>query len=121
VTPSLRARAVAAGVGVVPDRVVALRGLRGAARLYAGGRELSDPMLSPIHGGLEQLGAVQTWVGTRELFLAQCCRFADLAAAAPGTQVQLRIGHGLIHDWPMFPIPEAQRTMGEVLAFLGGA
>lgn len=100
------------------DPVLSLKGLRGAARMYAGGRDLADPLLSPINGRLDDLGRIQAWVGTREIFLAQCCRLADRIATVDGTEFDLRIGEGMIHDWPMLPIPEGQRTLDEVMAFL---
>ena len=103
------------------DPLLSLPGLRGAARLYAGGRDLSDPVLSPIHGGLHDLGRIQAWVGTHEMFLPQCCRLADLALGAPGTDLTLRLGHGLLHDWPLMPVPEGPRTMLAAMDFLAAA
>lgn len=103
------------------DPVLSLPGLRGAADLYAAGRDLADPLLSPIFGDLSGLGPVQVWVGTREMFLAQCCQLADLAAAegVDGTEVDLRIAAGMIHDWSMLPIPEGRASLEEAIRFLG--
>lgn len=100
------------------DPLLPLSGLRAAAALYAGGRDLADPLLSPIHGNLERLGDLQVWVGTRELFLAQVIRLADLARSAEGTDLDLRIGEHMIHDWPMLPIPEGRRALADAIAFL---
>lgn len=100
------------------DPFLSLRGLRGAARMYAGGRDLADPVLSPLNGDLTDLGSIQTWVGTREMFLPQCCRLADLAHRAAGTELTLQVAEGMLHDWPLLPVPEARRTMDEALRFL---
>jgi len=100
------------------DPFLSLRGLRGAARMYAGGVDLADPRLSPVNGDLAGLGRIQAWVGTREMFLAQCCRLADLAEDAEGTELTLHVAEGMIHDWPALPVPEARRTMEEALRFL---
>ncbi|MDO9496544.1 MAG: alpha/beta hydrolase [Nocardioides sp.] len=100
------------------DPFLSLRGLRGAALMYAGGRDLADPVLSPINGDLADLGSIQAWVGTREMFLAQCCRLADLTLPASGTDLELHIADGMIHDWPMLPVPEARRTLDEAVRFL---
>ena len=100
------------------DPLLSLRGLRGAALMYAGGRDLADPVLSPINGDLADLGSIQAWVGTREMFLAQCCRLADLAQTAGGTDLALHVADGMLHDWPMLGVPEARRTLDEALRFL---
>lgn len=100
------------------DPVLSLTGLRGAARLYAGGRDLADPVLSPVNGDLHDLGRVQAWVGTREMFWPQCRLLADRAAAAPGTDLTLQVAQGAVHDWPLFGVPEARWWLEEALAFL---
>jgi epsilon-lactone hydrolase len=100
------------------DAVLPLTGLSRAARLYAGGRDLADPWLSPVNGDLRDLGRIQAWVGTAELFLPQCRLLADRAAGAPGTDLELHLGHGLPHDWALFPVPERRLLVDEVLAYL---
>lgn len=101
------------------DPVLSLTGLRGAARLYAGERELADPLLSPLFNDLDGLGEIQAWVGTREMFLPQCQRLADRAAAAAGTALELRLGHGLVHDWALLPGRSRVRLTEELLDYLG--
>ena len=100
------------------DALLSLSGLRGAAALYAGDRPLTDPWLSPINGGLHDLGEVQAWVGTAEMFVPQDQRLADLAAAATGTTMTLHLGHGLPHDWALFPVPERAWLVAEMRTFL---
>lgn len=100
------------------DVVLPLTGLSRAARLYAGDRDLADPWLSPVNGDLDDLGRIQAWVGTAELFLPQVRLLADRAAGAAGTDLELHLGHGLPHDWALFPVPERGLLVEEVLAFL---
>lgn len=100
------------------DPVLSLRGLRRAARMYAGNRDLADPLLSPGNGDLDDLGEIRAWAGTRELFLPQCLTLAERAAIAHETRLDLHIGQGLIHDWPLFPSPEARTTLAEAARFL---
>lgn len=100
------------------DVLLSLRGLHGCIELYRGDRHPSDPWLSPINGGLHDLGTIQSWVGTAEMFQPQCERLADLAAAAPGTDHELRLGHGLPHDWALFPVPERDLLVEEMVSFL---
>ncbi len=100
------------------DVVLPLTGLSRAARLYAGDRDLADPWLSPINGDLRDLGRIQAWVGTAELFLPQVRLLADRAAGAAGTDLELHLGHGLPHDWPLFPVRERGLLVEEMLAYL---
>ena len=99
---------------VVLPRAALLR----CAEMYAGGRPLDDPVLSPLHGDLAGLGEVQAWVGTEELFWPQCRRLADLASAADGTRLELRVAAGLPHDWVLSPTPERRWLVDELTAFL---
>lgn len=100
------------------DVVLPLTGLSRAARAYAGERDLTDPWLSPVNGDLRDLGRIQAWVGTAELFLPQCRLLADRAAAAVGTELELHLGHELPHDWALFPVPERDLLVEEMLAYL---
>ncbi|MGA8847154.1 MAG: alpha/beta hydrolase fold domain-containing protein [Nocardioides sp.] len=102
------------------DVVLPLTGLSRAARLYAGDRDLADPWLSPINGRLHDLGRIQAWVGTAEMFLPQCRLLADRAAAAVGTELELHLAHKLPHDWVLFPVPERGLLVEEMLTFLAG-
>ncbi len=101
------------------DVLLSLRGLRGCVELYRGDRDPTDPKLSPINGGLHDLGRIQTWVGTAEMFLPQCRLLADRAAAESGTALELHLAHGLLHDWALFPVPERDLLVEEMLTFLG--
>ncbi|MBU1803090.1 MAG: alpha/beta hydrolase [Actinobacteria bacterium] len=99
------------------DVLLSLRGLHGCIVLYRGDRDPADPWLSPINGGLHDLGEIRSWVGTAEMFQPQCERLADLAASAPGTDHELRLGHDLLHDWGLFPVPERDLLVDEMVAF----
>lgn len=45
-----------------------------AARLYAGGSDLKDPMLSPVYGNVEGFPPTLLTAGTRDLFLSNTVR-----------------------------------------------
>ncbi len=101
------------------DPVLSLSGLHGAARLYAGERDVADPLLSPLRGELDRLGEIQAWVGTREMFLPQCQLLADRAAPTAGTNLELRLGHGRVHDWALLPGRARSLLTHEMLDYLG--
>ena len=101
------------------DPLLSRRALHGAARLYAGPHGLDDPRISPGLADLSGLGRVLALVGTREVFWPQCERLAQQAAAAGGTDLELRVREGLPHDWALFPgLPEQRGLAAELVAWL---
>ena len=94
--------------------------LRVAARSYAGERDLSESLLSPVHADLSGLPPLHVEVGTGEILLADSTRLADAARAA-GVQVELVAGEGLPHVFQVFATtPEAQDSTDRVGRFLAG-
>ncbi|MER7453280.1 alpha/beta hydrolase [Nocardia beijingensis] len=95
------------------------RQLDKAARAYAAGRDVSDPLLSPVHApDLSGFPPSMITTGTRDLFMSNCVRmyWALRAAEAP---THLRVWEGMWHSFCDQPdIPEAAECRDEVAAFL---
>jgi monoterpene epsilon-lactone hydrolase len=92
--------------------------LRDAARRYLGGADPRDPLCSPLFADLSGLPPTLVLVGTHEILYDDAVSFADVATQA-GVEVELEIGHELIHVWPIFPItPEAVASTVRVGRFL---
>ncbi len=91
------------------DPMLSMPRLRRAAELYYGDLPADDPRASPLFGGLEGLGPVTIFVGTRDLLLRDAQRLRDAAAAA-GVLRDYHEGEGLIHVWPILPLPEARKA-----------
>ena len=100
------------------DPLLSLEGLRLAAELYAAGRELSDPNLSPLYGNLSQLGEIALYFGTEELLNPDCALLARRLAESPGTRPAVHIGEGMIHDWPLIPLAAGKKALREIGEFL---
>ena len=100
------------------DLDVVLGGGDGAAlRLYAGGHDLADPRLSPIHADYTP-GFPPTILttGTRDLLLSDTVRLhrkLRRAGIAAELHVWEAMCHGLAHD-----APEAREVLGEQVAFI---
>jgi monoterpene epsilon-lactone hydrolase len=93
--------------------------LREAADRYLGGADPRDPLCSPLFADLSGLPPTLVLVGTHEILYDDAVSFADVAAQA-GVDVELEIGHELVHVWPIFPItPEALASTARVGRFLG--
>ncbi len=93
-------------------------GLGEAARVYAAGRDLAEPLLSPVHADFSA-GFPPTLIstGTRDLFQSLCARLQRELARA-GVEVRLNLWEGMWHVFEAFPIPESDESLKEAAAFL---
>lgn len=99
------------------DGMLGPEGLREAGRLYAGPLGPEDPLVSPVRANLQGLPPTQVHVATDDILSHDALIFVDKARAA-GASVDLHIGHGLMHVWPLLPIPEARTSRETMRAFL---
>ena len=107
------------------DSFRTLRGVGGLApmplanRLYAGGRDLAHPHLSPLFGDVTGFPPTFVQSGTRDLFLSNAVRMHRRLLDA-GVPVELRVleagGHGGFGG----ATPEDEALLAEVLAFEAG-
>lgn len=99
------------------DPMLAVAGLREAGRLYAGGLGLQHPWVSPVHGDLRGLPPMQVVLGSHDLLYQDGLALVN-KARADGVQVSLHTGQGMVHVWPLLPIPEAMRLREHIRAFV---
>jgi epsilon-lactone hydrolase len=103
----------------VDNVLVSAHGLLGdAARLYAGGHDLKDPMLSPIYGDFRGLPPAILTTGTRDLFLSNTVR-AHRKLRRAGVEADLNVYEGQSHAQYMFDVdaPETTEAMRDIAAF----
>lgn len=96
------------------DPFLAVAGLREAARLYAGDRDLRDPRLSPLFGPLSALDRVSVFIGTRDVLLPDSRRIRD-EAERRGVAIDYYEYSDMVHAWPTVNIPEG-KAAGERIA-----
>jgi epsilon-lactone hydrolase len=91
-----------------------------AAKLYANGHDLKDPMLSPIYGDLHGFPPTILTTGTRDLFLSNTVRVHRKLREA-GVTADLIVFEGMSHAQYLFAAdaPESQEHFAEVGAFFG--
>ena len=92
-------------------------GLRTAGAAYAGSLSPNDRRVSPIHGPLIGLGRVMILTGTHDVLHPDAQRLAAAVSAAGG-RVELYERPGLLHNFPLMPIPEAGPARDAIAAFL---
>jgi len=89
------------------------------AKAYAGGRDLRDPLISPLFE-TDWSGMPPTVIttGTRDFLLSDSCRLSR-AMRQGGAEVQLNVWEGMWHVFEAYPdIPEAEESLEEVAAFM---
>ena len=84
---------------------------------YIGGHDVRAPYLSPIYGDFTGLPPIWMCVGTEEVFYDDA--FALQAAAQnKGIPVELLIGKGLCHVYPMFPDRQSKIAVESMRNFI---
>jgi acetyl esterase/lipase len=100
------------------DTLLDIQGLADAGKLYAGPLDPADPMVSPINGSLAGLGLITVFIGTHDLFLADCRRLRALAEAH-AIKIDYREYANMVHTWMLYSLPEARQTKKEIIELLG--
>ena len=86
---------------------LAPEGLRKVVELWRGALPVDDPMVSPINGDLTGLGPIMLFSGTRDILNADVKRLVQKARATD-CPLDYHEGPGLLHAWPVMPIPESK-------------
>jgi monoterpene epsilon-lactone hydrolase len=97
------------------DPWLAVPGTRAAGALYRGELPDDDWRVSPLNGSLDRLGPVTMFSGTRDILNADAERFAARAAAA-GLNLNYLVGAGMLHVYPILPMPEGDAARAIVAA-----
>ena len=84
---------------------------------WAGDAGAHHWMVSPLFGEMAGLPPVTAYCGTREILYPDILLARDRLAAA-GVDVDLHVGKGLNHDWPLMPLPEADAAFKEICALV---
>ncbi len=88
--------------------------LAGAAKLYAGGRDLKHPLISPVYGDFTGFPPTYLITGTRDLFLSDVARTHRKMRRA-GVAAELNVYEGVSHgEYGL----ELKQSYGELGMFL---
>lgn len=99
------------------DAMLAVAGLREAARTYARGLPLDDPRISPLHGDLRDLPAISVFTGTHDILNPDAHRLLDRCAQA-GTTCELIEAPAMPHVYPLMPTPEGRQARRQMVNLL---
>lgn len=102
------------------DPILTPASLANSARLYAAGRALTDPLVSPLYAALDGLPPLLILAGDDEILLDDALRLAERARQA-GVAVTLEVWEGLFHVFPITPfLPESAQALARIAAFMAG-
>jgi len=99
------------------DLMLTIAGVRAAGAYYAGDREPTDPVISPRFAATSELAPMHVFVGTDEIFLADCLSFAE-KAKANGDPLTLRVIPRGQHVAAIFSTPEGKIARAQMLALI---
>ena len=89
------------------DPMLELFGTKEIGKMWAGDKDVHDPMVSPIYGTFENLGNITLFIGTRDILCPDVLRFSEILDEK-GIEHTLIVEEGLDHPYPLFPTPEAK-------------
>jgi epsilon-lactone hydrolase len=90
------------------------------ASFWAGSADphrLADPRVSPLRGDLTGLPPCLMLCGTRDLLQPGCEALFERADEA-GWELEYVVAPGLVHVYPLLPIPEAKAAVESIVDFL---
>ncbi len=99
------------------EPMLSIREVEVCGKLWAGDKDVHDPIISPIYGPLEGLPRISVYVGTRELLLIDSERLRD-RALEEGHELHYHEWKGMSHVFPVQPIKEAKQVFPEIMADL---
>ena len=96
------------------DPILRLELVRVHGRYWAGDGDTHHWQVSPLYGDMAGLPPTDIYCGTRELLSPDIVRLSEGLTRA-GVETRLTVGRGLNHDYPLMPLPEADRAVREVV------
>ncbi len=94
------------------DAILTISGIAEAGQMYARNTPLTDPRVSPIHGGWDALPPILAFGGGDDILVTDA---RALKAKLP--EIDYVETAGMIHDWPIFTFPESRSAQAKMAKF----
>jgi len=91
--------------------------MRSAAEMYGGEGDRTNYLLSPLNGDLDGIGRIALWVGSEECAYKPSIGLQEKAIKL-NIDLEFHMYEGMHHDFFLLPIPETQRAISEMCAFI---
>lgn len=103
------------------DPILSINGVLSANTMCVGTRSLKDPLISPLFGDLENLPPIHLFMATDDILTPDQEIFVDKIKESNGS-VEVIIGNGLPHVWPILPImSEAKAGIEKIVTIINEA
>ena len=99
------------------DPMLAESGLRAAGRWWAGPRDTTDPLVSPVNIPLGGLPPIDVWIGRHDILRPAVSNLAE-RAEREGADLHVHEVTAMFHVWMTRAIPEALRTRRALVRFV---
>lgn len=99
------------------DPFLGVDGLKYAGAAYARNVDPKSYLVSPVYGSFRNLAPVSVFIGTRDVFLPDCRKLRE-RAAAEGVTIDYREYDRMVHNWMLGPMPEAKQVLREIVELL---
>lgn len=96
------------------DPFLDVEGLQYLGKIYAGETAATDYLVSPLYGRLENLAPVTLFIGTHDIFVADCRKF-KAEAAARGIEIDYHEYEDMVHVWMLIPSPEEKTAVKAIV------
>lgn len=100
-SPVLDATLSNAEIQFVNDPVLSVDAIKTQFELWAGDRDLIDPLVSPLYGSLSGLPRTAVYAGSLEVLGPDAVVLQDKALATPGADFTFDLRKGEMHDWAL--------------------
>ena len=91
--------------------------LKTAIDMYAGDDSLEHKNISPINSDFSGFPPIGVWIGSRDIFCADMPRFLQRLEQSD-ISYHYENKEGMLHAYPIFPIPEAKEVVGQMVEFI---
>ncbi|KAF4454667.1 alpha beta hydrolase fold-3 domain-containing [Fusarium albosuccineum] len=92
-------------------------GIAEITKLICPEKDTQHPRVSPLYGDLE-LPPMLVFAAEKDLLTPDTKKMAQMAKEK-GTDVELVLGEGMVHVWPLLPIAEGQQAVDKIVEWLG--
>ena len=99
------------------DPFLGVEGLKYGGEVYARDVDPCSYLVSPVYGSLKELAPISLFIGTRDILFPDCRKLRE-KAASEGVRLDYREYEGMVHNWMLGPMPEAEHAIMEIVDIL---
>jgi len=96
------------------DKILSVDFLTKAGKLWVGEDDPRSYLVTPINGDLESLPPIAIFTGTDDLLYPDTQRLHEKLKSIGGKS-ELKVYDKMLHDFPIFPIPESVQVIEEII------